>query len=774
MSSDLNAGRFTKKYGNTSNFSSSSSRPVKSARILASGSKVSAPKPVNLPSLRHEHASHASFSPSGTPDPGSAGSPPHATGLSTASPSAAGASSAAAALSSASKWQTFAKCSSPGKDSADGASIDSAKSSGDHPASSSPPSAWANAKSSTSSSSTTTNNTDFPTAAESSSTAKNPITATSITTVPATATSCAKQMIVSHHGKPADLPMPFSEESKPSNMSWDEMVSEDYDFEVAVVEFADGTKVNVESKKEEEPEEHMPAWGLGDARKMAGDLPPSRHYAPIPPLAQPRRPSITTKWGQTQQQQQQQPPATSPRSPPMRDRHGSFFRGNVHDRRPSNTDSTWSNDSSSSQQQQQRAYSTRLSNPAVAPHAPMAANAPSSSTSTSSNASARHPDRYHAANATGDERPPEIAAAQREAMHSAAEQARRRREADEAERQAAAERARQKALALAAAAAPKQPTNPPKPTIQKHEKHEKVEKLEKHDDSTTPFKPTSNVKILKRQDTSSSSSSTAPPKHASYTAAAKASTSPSPPSTTPNTHPPAITTAIATTTTTTHPLTTPMASEEKTEPPAPKQDNATDIRSRRFVKSHSKLHQSPAPIIFSNAAAQSSASKPSRLQFMMDYSDSDDDVLVALKKSKEKTIEPVKAPLEASPSVVTPQHRDLKPLPVSNKAPAPAAAAAAPPLMSLAPGTPFVPEVASSGPLSTPVPPAHTNFANSSSSTPIPPPSSIMPPLTNFHAPNWSFNPNYPTLLYPLSKMPSQASYAFLLPGDQSTPSMPL
>lgn len=48
-----------------------------------------------------------------------------------------------------------------------------------------------------------------------------------------------------------------------------------------------------------------------------------------------------------------------------------------------------------------------------------------------------------------DDRPPDIVAAQRKAMTTAAEMAKKRREADEAERQAAAERARQKALALA-------------------------------------------------------------------------------------------------------------------------------------------------------------------------------------------------------------------------------------------------------------------------------------------------------------------------------------
>ncbi|ORX44451.1 hypothetical protein DM01DRAFT_1182929 [Hesseltinella vesiculosa] len=619
MNSDLNTNRLNKKYGTGSirlssckmetkrkmkramrlnkangrfffyNNTMAAPRSVKSARYLTTGQKISAPKPVNLPSLRLENAVHTT-SGAASSDASQLGTSP--TNIkNTTSPS----------TSNVSRWQSFAKTvSSPSTDSASPVGSPS-----DAKEVAPSPTFWHTRNTGPSVSTATTS---FPTVAEST-VVEYPLPSSSTGT---------KKLVVTQHTKSTELPippLPFTEESKPSSMSWDEMVSEEMDFSVSVVEFADGTKVVVDQSvgKENgeddtlEQDEYPTAEHIMTTRPRQGSISSidsHGHYKRhTPTTAYPSR-HTPTKWSSHDYDRYPLPHATSsPRSPTMqRDRSHSFLRqSSYRERRPSNTDSqsTWSTDSHSSLHcPSQRYY--------VKPHPPS-----HTLGSMSSSAKAMGKPESHPYPST-DDRPIEVAAAQRETMMTAAELAKKRRDADEAERQASAERARQKALALAAvnpvlkkdpeaAGPPHGLPEPPscRPLSTSSIKAEPTRViLKRHDALTrenittleTPLPVHSLSTSNKDDNTENGSLKIAAERHVS-----------------PVSH-------------------TPLhISKESAEAPSL---GFSAHKVTRFTKTHSKLHKSPLPIVFTGTIAQSPLSKPSRLQFMMNPNESDDEVMV--------------------------------------------------------------------------------------------------------------------------------------------------
>ncbi|KAI8343211.1 hypothetical protein BC941DRAFT_89122 [Chlamydoabsidia padenii] len=228
---------------------------------------------------------------------------------------------------------------------------------------------------------------------------------------------------VSHHAKPAEIPMPFTQGNELSTMSWDEMVSEELEFAESVLNHDNGTDDKQNSTS-------LEGGDNGDdegSQQYQQHVSPSDHHdsynndrSSYGKWNSERRGSgHTTNYGGYSNHGRQSSNGSnhSTTSP-------------IHQRRPS--------------QEQHSASSPTITTLLRRPH--------DNDTSSLYNAK--------------DDRPPDIVAAQRKAMTTAAELAKKRREADEAERQAAAERARQKALALAPPPPPpKQEEAPPKASV---------------------------------------------------------------------------------------------------------------------------------------------------------------------------------------------------------------------------------------------------------------------------------------------------------------------
>ncbi|KAI8096312.1 uncharacterized protein BX664DRAFT_323606 [Halteromyces radiatus] len=535
MSADSNSGRFPKKYSTSTNKSNplanTNSPRTKNARSLTTGSKVSAPKPINLPSLRHEHASTFG-SPDSTSSLGSLnssssnihGSSPHnissshpisnITGTTTTTTTTATTSTSTIpttrwgspgslfpsqtsqqkssminhhdsgrkesdVIPSNSSPSTSSSSSLPASHSTETNALDTSPTDHDRhnttTLSSPPPpsSAWS-VPSSVSSSKNASESSDFHTTIE------------IVTPKPLSSPRNERaKVIVSHHAKPTEIPMPFTEASEPSSMSWDEMVSEEMDFSISVVEFADGTKMPVDDQNDTEVLDNDNQGNENEDHQTLQQQPvlPSDRFTEdydrsYPPKRRPSEHQTTQQFKSSSYRHQDryhhhEQYSTDRYTSTTRTTHGKWNterRESVHsthssgsghyplrERRPSSSSSTngnvaWNNGPPFEQRRLSQDRPYHLGSP---PPTRLLVRRRGDSTTTSD-----HDHYHHHSSVTtttsssslytaSDDRPPEMAAAQREAMLTAAEQAKKRREADEAERQAAAERARQKALALA-------------------------------------------------------------------------------------------------------------------------------------------------------------------------------------------------------------------------------------------------------------------------------------------------------------------------------------
>ncbi|KAI9304267.1 hypothetical protein BJ944DRAFT_250022 [Cunninghamella echinulata] len=538
MSADSNTGRFSKKYTTNTNKNGNplvtSNLRNKSTRLLT-GNKVVAPKPVNLPSLRREQSGHV-MNIAGSPD-----------SVSSLTATSVHNDSSSPIPPVPNKWgspgSSFSAITSQKQQSSSVA--DSTKETLSSSNSSSPvisnvaissptpkpvapiPSAWAkpivpsvknnNYSNNEEKPVPTTKNTlstsqDFPTTAEATyktASPSNAITTTTTTTKkspsPKLSPSLKAENSTSRKPFSSDIPMPFTNEAnEPSSMSWDEMVSEEMDFSISVVEFADGTTVSMdknnneqeeEKEKEERDKEVLPSERFTDdydrgyhSKRRQSEL---YHYESSSSSASPNHYNRNINGNRSNYRQspyENVHPSNNSNSnnnnsnnynnsnnngggsgggyrnkwDNINDHNNNYSNGgnrrgsmhshhsltngmNYQDRRSST--SSWNNNNNNNNNNERRSshqssYSS-TSNTRRSREASKDLLSPSSSTVT--NQTPRN-GVYN----LNDDRPPEIAAAQREAMLTAAELAKKRREADEAERQAAVERARQKALALAA------------------------------------------------------------------------------------------------------------------------------------------------------------------------------------------------------------------------------------------------------------------------------------------------------------------------------------
>ncbi|ORZ11184.1 hypothetical protein BCR42DRAFT_421727 [Absidia repens] len=484
MSSDSSSGRFSKKYlGSVNKSNHSSSQRSNNAKFLTTGSKVSAPKPLNLPSLRHESSKaspESTCSASGESDH-------HPTSISTTP-------------TMINRWgsplqhqqqQQHTTSSSSDSDTKSKESTSSSSPVAHQPSTAASP-AWSAI------SSTTKKVTDAS--------GTSPTKTSAITTIPSppsgstpknTLLSPKKDHVkitVSHHAKPADIPMPFTQASEPSNMSWDEMVSEEMDFNVSVVDDDDDDDIKLEDRESTTTSlEDNDDDTLNESQSLQQQpVSPSDRFTDDYDRSYPSAAKRTSP-GSLYNSQPQEAYRHQDRYHHHHHHHhyhdpyhinnnnavtqgggkwSSERRGSEHSntsgyrgqRRPSSSSFSATQGGWNNHNDQQRRVSQDRTKPPSSPQQqqqqPQQQQHPDTSPVTATTLLRRPSTNINNNSNTiyssSDDRPPEIVAAQRQAMLSAAEQAKKRREADEAERQAAAARARQKALSLA-------PPSPPKP-----------------------------------------------------------------------------------------------------------------------------------------------------------------------------------------------------------------------------------------------------------------------------------------------------------------------
>ncbi|KAI8364771.1 uncharacterized protein BYT42DRAFT_590387 [Radiomyces spectabilis] len=498
-SPSLTGGRFTpinKKYPGSPKSSAANSNMAgnrnANARARLLTSKITAPRPINLPSLRRENA--------GSETPASQSSINTGWGSPSGSPFASPQSKQADVKSSTqlspsepfSVSPTLSKApitsSSPSLSTATALSS-SPKQSTPSISATSPPvatRAWAvpstvPKKPSFSSSDTS----DFPTAAEAAAGHKH-----------------KENQPVTHEKKPEEAKLPSSDPSPGTKHAmWDEMVSEDLDYSVSVVEFDDGTKVALDPTEEEPEDISGTAEFVSPAERFTEDY--DRSY---PPQLRSIRDEQMHPLSDESHRQGGQGHFRSYRHD-QNDKHGSPYHrwtptdkpeARLHpygaERRSSNMSTgergPWGRppisgdghrrDSAQSIDSERNPWGRgrpdrRPSQEHKSGFHPTLLQRPRRPSEHSARSEHSHDERgsFHAPDANSPagsealrtsppkepfaDRPPEVAAAQREVMLTAAERAKKRRDEEEAEFEAARERARQKALALARDSATKEP-----------------------------------------------------------------------------------------------------------------------------------------------------------------------------------------------------------------------------------------------------------------------------------------------------------------------------
>ncbi|SAM02130.1 hypothetical protein [Absidia glauca] len=685
MATDSTTGRFPKKYNNNNSNSPRSTH----ARLLATGSKVSAPKPVNLPSLRHEHNK-------GSPD-SSASSPCGSDNSSLHSNNNNG-----GMISGTHRWG------SPLHSTTNDSGSELSKNSATSPDSTtgaaplpSATSAWATFSSTRKSNAPMDDHTE-----------PEPESKSSVS--PPKPKNEHVKVTVSHHAKAVEIPMPFTQASELSTMSWDEMVSEEMDFAVSVVNLDDQTQTSLDDpsanhsddnddKRSQQHQQHVSPSDRFTDDYDRGYLHTRRRHDDLY-NANPTRGSYRDR----QQDRFNHHPHHHDSYSNNNDHRPAYGKWNAdrrgsghtvtHGRRSSNgSNHSGASGSASATSPHQRRPSQDRSPPTI----PTLLRRPHDTTATTTSNDAS----LYAVTSSKDDRPPDIVAAQRKAMTTAAEMAKRRREADEAERQAAAERARQKALALApppppVAEKPKAPvtilTHPRKvspgtiittTTANTGTSHLLQEPKVLTEDEKSWADYVSKLKESDgkkgsgpdQEDEDLNTSTTTVTDWSSYAERLQQANEPAQPTTPPpNTEDPVITDAKngeqqQQQKVSEAPSSPPQADEpvhttittDQLSQQAPTDEHNNDNRSsdttRRFIKSSSKLRLANYPL-FPDTIGRKVPPKPASLHFMIDQAESDDELMCILEEDSE--VEESEEPL---PSTAKLESAKTSPLPSVNE-----------------------------------------------------------------------------------------------------------